>query len=623
MPKKIKKNKEEFSAEQGNLEIVSANEKDDRKPAAWRGSGSVFIGTLNLVVNPIKEQTKKRHEKFYKNSKFHLVADILLVLSVLVLLSIFIIFWNFQPKAEIILEAELTGGLAQSGQAASLEIEYENNSKAVIKDAKLSVVFPENFVLLSVWPENIFIDQSNTFSLGDLEHKVKGKIKIVGVPYGEINSRQMFAYSLNYSHNGRLENTLGSFGFVLESSALATDLTIPTEVFSKIDFGGKIIVKNSGRADLEKDIVISFSGSPFEIKSISSAAATLVNNEISLGRLKVGEQEEINFTAGAQAEGEYDFSADIYLSSDGKKFLQQKISKHLKISQPKFQTEIAIDKKVAEDGEAVDYKISFINNEESEARDISFYISPADSSLSLKSLILKNASEKYFLDNTTVKIGSLAAGEEGELELEAVLERKKINQEQEAGLAFNLNYRAGEKNIDYIFYSPKIKILSDLQVSSRGFYYSAEGDQLGIGPLPPAVDVPTRYWIFWEIDNLGNDLKDFAMTADLPANVGWTGQKSLLAGDIRYGAISKKIVWNVDDVSRADGSYRAGFEVELIPSAAQVGKIPDLLTNIKYSATDVFANAEISGELSDVTADLKDDPSASGKGTVIKINIVK
>jgi hypothetical protein len=162
-----------------------------------------------------------------------------------------------------------------------------------------------------------------------------------------------------------------------------------------------------------------------------------------------------------------------------------------------------------------------------------------------------------------------------------------------------------------------------LQVSSRGFYYSAEGDQLGIGPLPPAVDVPTRYWIFWEIDNLGNDLKDFAMTADLPANVGWTGQKSLLAGDIRYGAISKKIVWNVDDVSRADGSYRAGFEVELIPSAAQVGKIPDLLTNIKYSATDVFANAEISGELSDVTADLKDDPSASGKGTVIKINIVK
>ncbi|MFA5247818.1 MAG: hypothetical protein WC415_01040 [Patescibacteria group bacterium] len=487
----------------------------------------------------------------------------------------------------------------------------------------MSLNFPKDFVLLSALPEDIFIDQTNTFNFGDLDRGMGGTIKIIGVPYGEIGQRQIFSYSLNYTQNGRAENTLGSFEFILESSALATEVSIPSEVFAGIDFGGKIIIKNSGQADIDKNIVIAFVDSPFNIKSIASEVATLVNNEISLSGLKAGKQEEIIFTAQTEKEGESGFLTEVYLNDGGKKFLQQEIDKRLKVSLSKFKTEVNVDKNIINDGDAVNYKLLFTNNEEGEIRDVSFYISPADSSLSLKSLDLKNGGEKYLFDNNTVRIGVLPVGESGELEFEAVLERKKVNPEQEAGLAFNLKYRVGEKDISYVFYSPKMRILSDLQVSSKGIYYSAQGDQLGIGPLPPAADVPTRYWIFWEVNNLGNELKDLVISADLPVNVGWTNQKSLLAGDIRYGAISKKVIWNVDNVSRADGIYRAGFEVELIPSQSDIGKIPDLLTNIQYSATDVFANTEIKGELSNITADLKDDPTASGKGTVVNMKIIK
>jgi hypothetical protein len=63
MPKKIKKNKEEFSAEQGNLEIVSANEKDDRKRRPGAGA-EAFLSVPHIwLLNPIKEQNQKRHEK--------------------------------------------------------------------------------------------------------------------------------------------------------------------------------------------------------------------------------------------------------------------------------------------------------------------------------------------------------------------------------------------------------------------------------------------------------------------------------------------------------------------------------------------------------------------------------
>ena len=69
-----------------------------------------------------------------------------------------------------------------------------------------------------------------------------------------------------------------------------------------------------------------------------------------------------------------------------------------------------------------------------------------------------------------------------------------------------------------------------LNVRSAGYYYSPQGDQLGIGPLPPMVDIQTNYWIFWQIGNFNSDLENFTLTAQLPENIVWTGKKSLLAG---------------------------------------------------------------------------------------------
>jgi hypothetical protein len=172
-------------------------------------------------------------------------------------------------------------------------------------------------------------------------------------------------------------------------------------------------------------------------------------------------------------------------------------------------------------------------------------------------------------------------------------------------------------------FSPKIKVSSNLRVSSKGLYYSEQGDQLGVGPLPPVVDVPTNFWIFWQLNNNGNELKNLTVSADLPNNIGWTGQKTVLAGDLRNGEISRKVVWTVDDVAASGGNYRAGFELELIPTMADLGQVPLLISNIQYSATDAFTGQLLTGSLSDINANIKDDPAASGKGTVIRLNVVK
>ena len=96
-----------------------------------------------------------------------------------------------------------------------------------------------------------------------------------------------------------------------------------------------------------------------------------------------------------------------------------------------------------------------------------------------------------------------------------------------------------------------------------------------------------------------------------------------MAGVLNHGQIGRKVTWTVDDVAATGGNYRAGFEVELIPTAADFGKVPALISNIKYSATDIFANQQISGTLPDIDANISSDSRASGKGTVIELKVVK
>jgi len=54
-----------------------------------------------------------------------------------------------------------------------------------------------------------------------------------------------------------------------------------------------------------------------------------------------------------------------------------------------------------------------------------------------------------------------------------------------------------------------------------------------------------------------------------------------------------------------------------------LGTVPKILVNTEYSASDMYAGAEISGKLEDLSADLKGDNLASGKGKVIKMDVVK
>jgi hypothetical protein len=587
--------------------------------------GNIVIGTLNVMARPLTHHLKNRHEKFYRESKFHLIADIFFVLLILGLAFTLIYFLSFQSKAQIDFTNTVVSGGVASGQSETFIIQYKNNGKVDIKDATLSLVFPKDFILQTVSPQNIWVDQTNTFSLGDLPRGANGKVKITGVTVGEVGSQQEIIYSLGYLQNGRSANTLGRYQFALESSVLTVSFDAPKQIYQNLDFAGTINLKNTGLADLNNEIDLAFSGGGITINSISADQANLVNGVVIVNGLKAGKNLAISYEAVANAvEGVLPAELEADLNLSGQKIKQVAVDRNLNIVVPKIDVTITSDKSVIASDDTVNFKLVYTNKEDAAIGSTSLTIMSADSGAVIKNITVTKNADKYKITGNSIVLGDLSAGQSGEIDFSVQLARQAISVNQLTGIIADIGYQINGRTMEYQMFSPKLKFISNLQLGSKALYYSAQGDQLGVGPLPPVVDVPTNYWVFWNIDNSGNELANLTVTADLPGNVGWTNQTTVLSGDIRYGVVSHKVVWTIDNVAAEGSNNRVGFEIELIPTVSELGKTPDLLSNIQYTATDTFTGQQISGSLPNITADLKDDPTASGKGKVIQLNnIVK
>jgi hypothetical protein len=189
----------------------------------------------------------------------------------------------------------------------------------------------------------------------------------------------------------------------------------------------------------------------------------------------------------------------------------------------------------------------------------------------------------------------------------------EISYKPESGFGESLNFKSAVR---------EDKFNSDLVLGSSARYYTAEGDQLGMGPLPPKAGEKTSYWIFWNINNNLNDLENVSVSALLPANVSWTGRMSVTLGELTYNSARHQINWKVGEVGRYIGEdwpkQGVAFELVLTPTAEQVGSEPALLNQVKIFGEDKFTGEFLEREGPTPSTNLAYDSLAEGKGKVAK-----
>lgn len=214
-------------------------------------------------------------------------------------------------------------------------------------------------------------------------------------------------------------------------------------------------------------------------------------------------------------------------------------------------------------------------------------------------------------------LDQLLAGETQEIELALVL-KSLPGSPRLIGWQLSGLYKEAGADREIVFELPDLKLISALIVKTAAYYNSPQGDQLGSGPIPPQVEVPTNYWIFFNLQNIGNKLGDLEVSAKLAENVSLYDNKSLSVGDFSYDEKQRKVYWRIKNIDNVQNDYQIGFEVQFIPSINQLGLTPALLTDLSFKATDLFCNEKISGKLLSVDTNLNLDTINKGQGTVTK-----
>jgi len=260
-------------------------------------------------------------------------------------------------------------------------------------------------------------------------------------------------------------------------------------------------------------------------------------------------------------------------------------------------------------------KISFKNTSTSDLKNINLDFTVLDKNFSLDRLEGISTSSIMQITGRSVTLSKIEAGTAGELSLKAYFNAK--SKERTINWQAQSQYVLGGQVLKESFNLPSLLLAAELTVKDAAYYTSPQGDQLGIGPLPPIVGIPTNYWIFWDAKGNG-DFKNLVFSARLPKGIELTGLRSLLAGDFTFSSSTRQIIWKIPKLEADSDSYRLSFEVQLIPEESQVGQSLPLLSSGRYYGEDTLTGEEAEGSFSALTTNLDNDRFNAGQGKVVK-----
>jgi hypothetical protein len=581
------------------------------------------IGTLNLVLNPLKE----RYEKIYQKNKLHIIYDILLALAIIALLFINFRLWYGPIRLSDVLSLEIKINPTPviSGDWTNYAISYQNKSKEALKDVNLVLRLPQGFILEKYFPTSFDI-KNNTLKIGDLEPAGHGEMKISGQVLGPVGEYQKIIAILNYQDKkGRTGQQIFASSYPVEASILEAILELPEIISSHGQFEANLSLKNHSNYEFNK-IKLTIKWPDKFVLLQSEIEPTTGNNEWLFEKIKAGEIKKFKITGKISAQEIKPVAIETELSiyHENQYLLQDKKSKELNLIFSELALEF-LDKGKNENinpGEVMVYKISYKNNEDYNLNNLNLTLGLVGEFIDwdyLQKNYNTNENKIIWTKNQINQLENLEPGKEGRIEITIkilpAIKLEKINEE-----GFKI-----KATIEGIYLNPKIgknvytesepletKINSILKIKSFALYYTKEGDQLGIGPIPPQVGKTTKYWLFLQIHNTINQVNNVEVIAHLPEGIEITEKSNVTEGNnLEFDNNSRIIKWTLDNVSAYVPTFypspEARIEVVIKPTNQDFDKFITLLDNIKISGIDSFIGVKLEAAGEKVTTDIFKD----------------
>ena len=274
---------------------------------------------------------------------------------------------------------------------------------------------------------------------------------------------------------------------------------------------------------------------------------------------------------------------------------------------PRLKLDLQSSKEILSPGEKFSLTINYKNEGKSTAKD-------AVITLDLDGEFWQGKDKIIWNSNELPRLKEIKPGESGQIKFDGVL-AKKFEPQSDSQIKFALIAQVESQYVGEASATEKmtslsnkeiIKISTELKVNAFSRYHSAEGEQLGRGPMPPVVGQATRLWVFFSSETDYNDVSDILVTAKLADNAELTGNMSATSEKgVDFDPVNRTIAWKVSRLSAPAKFYPeigVAFEVTLTPNQAQTGQVATIISDVKASGKDVFTGKSFNLSLPDVTS---------------------
>ncbi len=154
------------------------------------------------------------------------------------------------------------------------------------------------------------------------------------------------------------------------------------------------------------------------------------------------------------------------------------------------------------------------------------------------------------------------------------------------------------------------KINSDLNLNEEVRYFNDDNITVGNGPLPLRVGEKTSFKVYWTVTNTLHELEEVKVAASLPPYVSWDDKSRATVGNIYYDAENHRVIWDIGRMPLSLFRADAEFNIGVVPTTDDVGKIIVLKPGSRLTAKDTVTDAEITRITDAKTSKLEDDSIA-------------
>lgn len=596
--------------------------------------------TLHVASRPgraLVTPLAKRYHTHYKDQHTYprivFMLDLLvsgMAIGVLITLAILLVV-NRNPLAKKIdFSADIAPTTVSSGSPSTLVLSWSNRSDEPLENATLTLTYPDHFLLQDLVYLNEHVE-TGVISLGTILPDNTGSIKIRGVMFGDVGGEQTFAAHLDFRHHNRKKNGSkdASFAFHPETSALTINAVIPDTIISEQLIEGTLQLANTGPIDFGQ-IAITPTDSVFDFKLTSKDATKTSQGIWTIPSLPSGTTKTITFEGRTPATDErttHLWSFDGSFTFEDSTYLQGTTEHAFTLIPSPLTLEQSVTSPTLTPGGNLALTLNYSNRSDVTIRNLNLYIE-AEAPLLAPRDGTKTAYNPTTREWNVLRVPTtLDPGEEGSVDvtipLRTTLPSSGISSHEH--LTALVRVRAEflvppENRLARLRTSSvSLPITSPVTLSSFGRYSTPAGDQIGRGPLPPAVGEETRYWIFWNVSGTTNELKDVEIHATLPPHVRLGDRKSASIGQ-SVSQNGNQIVWTLAELptTATPGSQTIGvaFEVIAAPESSDAGRVMTLIDNVQLQATDAFTGAFVQAYGARVTTSLPNDRMAKGQGVV-------